>query len=115
MYPYLNPHPFTCFFPFTHLLTTGVFPMSTVPTALVDGLNGLAADADDVTSKGAAKAVTAAALATAETSDANAGHDLTASAAKQQTDLSAFITLLETTYGPPPAPPAKPPAVAPGT
>jgi hypothetical protein len=70
-----------------------------VPTALLDGLNALDADAADVNGKTAAKAVSAAAVAAAVAEDTNNAHDLTAATGKQQTDLDAYIALLRTTYG----------------
>lgn len=73
--------------------------MSAVPQPLLDGLTNLQADQDDVTAKTTAKAGTAAALAAAQTADTNAAHDLSASVAKQATDLAAYEALVGSTYG----------------
>ena len=84
--------------------------MSAIPQPVADALNALQADADAVTAAAAAKSATAAQLATDQAADAAAGTALTAAQAHEATDLSAFLALVQSTYGPNATPPPTSPA-----
>jgi hypothetical protein len=74
------------------------------PQQLIDALNNLQTDADAVTAAQAAATSANAALAAAQTAATNAQHTLTAAQATEAADLTAYVALLNTTYGPPPPP-----------